>query len=63
MATPKTIERSVQDLIDATDDLIGAVIAEIRYPMDTGMRMQTKSCRDALREAWIRHLIVCGLVE
>lgn len=63
MATPQTIERTVQDIIDATDDLIGAVIGEIKYPMDQGMRMQSKSCRAHLREAWIRHLIVCGLVE
>ena len=63
MTNAKTVENSVQKIIDATDALISAVVAEIKYPMDVGMRMQVDGCKLELKEAWIRHLIVCGLVE
>lgn len=63
MANAMTVERSVQRIIDGEDALISAVVAAHKYPMDIGIRAQLEGCKAELKEAWINHLLVCGLIE
>jgi hypothetical protein len=63
MTKAETIEQSIQNIIDAEDHLITACVQQAKNPLDPAWKAIKASAMEELSDAWVTHLISCGLVE
>lgn len=58
-----TVEQAVEAYINALDFLIGAIVAQSRYPLDQGVRLQYQKGREDLRQTIISLLMLIDIID